>query len=128
VREGLRVLPLVRFNGGMTSAESPPATPAPDPDCELCDAAHVTEWFYEDELCWVAECEACFVPMAVWKRHDPNPPEEVRVVLNARLSEVVVAHYGFELWFDDNMRSIPTHYHVHARPRGGFSGHGLRRG
>ena len=98
-----------------------------DPDCELCEAARLSEWFYEDDVCWVAECEACFVPMVVWKRHDPSPPEEVRVVLHARLSEMVVAYYVFEHWVDDNMRSIPTHYHAHARPRGGFSGHGLRR-
>jgi len=112
----------------MTSLSDSNPAAVPDPACELCDAAHVTEWFFEDDVCWVAECEACFVPMAVWKRHDPNPPEEVRVILNARLSEVVVAHYGYEHWFDDNMRSIPLHYHVHARPRGGFSGFGLRRG
>jgi hypothetical protein len=100
--------------------------PGPD-ECELCRAERVTEWFHEDELCWVAECEQCYVPMAVWKNHDPNPAEEVRIELHARLRDVVDAHYGFEYWLDDNMRSIPTHYHVHARPRGGFYGHGLRR-
>lgn len=104
-----------------------PASP-PGQGCELCEAAKVTEWFYEDDECWVAECEMCWTPMVVWKRHDPNPSEETRVVLHARLSEVVVLHYGFEFWLDENMRSIPTHYHAHARPRGGFYGHGLRRG
>jgi len=117
----------VRDNGIMTTSSDTSEACAPDPECELCAAAHVTEWFFEDDVCWVAECEACFVPMAVWKYHDPNPPEEIRVVMNARVSEAVVAHYGYELWLDDNMRSIPMHYHVHARPRGGFSGHGLRR-
>ena len=97
-------------------------------ECELCVADRVTEWFYEDDECWIAECEACYVPMVVWKRHDPNPSEEERVGMHARLSQVVVEHYGFEHWLDDNMRSIPTHYHAHARPRGGFYGHGLRRG
>jgi hypothetical protein len=28
---------------------------------------------------------------------------------------------------DDNMRNIPDHYHAHARPRGGFFGHGHRK-
>ena len=114
--EGLRVLPLLRDNGRMND------------DCELCATERVTEWFYEDDLCWVAECEQCYVPMVVWKRHDPNPSEGTRVVMHTRLSEVVVAHYGYEFWLDENMRSIPTHYHAHARPRGGFYGHGLRRG
>lgn len=99
-----------------------------DPTCELCEAASLTERFFEDDLCWVAECESCWVPMVVWKRHDPNPPEEIRIVLLSRLREVVDVHFDFEPWFDENMRSIPTHYHAHARPRGGFSGHGLRRG
>jgi hypothetical protein len=98
-----------------------------DPECELCEAAHSTEWFYEDDLCWVAECEACYVPMVVWKSHDPNPPEEVRVVLLARLAEVARDAYLFDYVVDDNMRTIPTHFHAHARPRGGFFGHGLRR-
>lgn len=96
--------------------------------CLLCAAERLTEWFHEDESCWIAECEQCYVPMVVWKRHDPNPSEETRVVMHARLSEIVVLHYGFEHWLDDNMRSIPSHYHAHARPRGGFYGHGLRRG
>jgi hypothetical protein len=98
-----------------------------DPDCELCEAARLTEWFYEDEMCWIAECEQCSVPMVVWKRHDPNPPEEVRVVLIDRLGSVVSQWYTFDFYVDDHMRSIPTHYHAHARPRGGFFGHGLRR-
>jgi len=102
-------------------------TDAFDPNCELCEAAPLTERFYEDDLCWVAECESCSVPMAVWKRHDPTPPDEVREVLQARLVEVVAAHYEFEPWFDAVMRTIPTHFHVHARPKGGYSGWGLRR-
>lgn len=87
----------------------------------------MTEWFYDDELCWVAECESCSVPMVVWKRHDPNPPEEIRVELFHRLAAVVEEHFEMECWIDDDMRSIPHHYHAHARPRGGFFGHGLRR-
>jgi hypothetical protein len=99
-----------------------------DPECELCIAARTTEWFHDDSDCWVAECESCCTPMVVWKRHDPAPPEEVRVVLLAHLHDVVMECYGYEYWVDENMRSIPTHYHAHARPRGGFYGHGLRRG
>ncbi len=102
-------------------------TAAGDERCELCEAARLTEWFYEDDMCWVAECEACWVPMVVWKTHNPNPPEEVRVVLIDRLVEVVKRQYSFEYYVDDRLRSIPTHYHAHARPRSMLSGHGLRR-
>ena len=42
-----------------------------------------------------------------------------------QLGAVVHAAYTFERYYiDDNMRSIPTHYHAHARPHGGFFGHG----
>jgi hypothetical protein len=87
----------------------------------------MTEWFHEDELCWVAECEACSVPMVVWRQHDPNPPEEIRVVLLNTLLAVVSRHFETECWIDDNMRSVPHHYHAHARPRGGLFGHVLHR-
>jgi hypothetical protein len=38
-----------------------------------------------------------------------------------------VTHFEYEHYVDDNMRNIPDHYHAHARPRGGFFGHNLRR-
>jgi len=101
------------------------ATPAA---CELCEAARLTEWFYEDETCWIAECEQCYVPMVVWKQHDPSPPQAVRDTMCELLGSVVRASYRFDGYYiDDNMRSIPHHYHAHARPRGGFFGHGMRR-
>jgi len=96
--------------------------------CELCEAARLTEWFYEDEACWIAECEQCYVPMVVWKQHDPEPPAAVREAMLELLGAVVRESYRFDgFYVDDNMRSIPNHYHAHARPRGGFFGHGLRR-
>jgi hypothetical protein len=94
--------------------------------CELCEAARMTEWFYEDDECWIAECEQCAVPMVVWRHHDPAPPDGVKLVLWQRLDAVVARHYRFEHYIDDHMRSVPHHYHAHARPRGGFFGHGLR--
>ena len=106
------------------------APPGPGPDeCELCEAAHTTDWFYEDDLCWVAECEMCWVPMVVWKHHDPNPPDDLRAIMLGHLAEAVAREYVFERGhvIDDNMRTIPTHYHAHARPRGSFYGHGMRR-
>jgi hypothetical protein len=30
-------------------------------------------------------------------------------------------------YVDGNMRNIPDHFHLHARPEGGFFGHGFRR-
>jgi hypothetical protein len=87
----------------------------------------MTEWFHEDELCWIAECEICAVPMVVWRVHDAAPPDEVKAELHARLAAVVGKHFEFEHYVDDNMRNIPDHYHAHARPKGGFFGQGLAR-
>ncbi len=98
-----------------------------DPHCDLCEEARITPWFHEDELCWIAECEICAVPMVVWRAHDAAPPDEVKAELHARLARVVRAHFTFEHYVDDNMRNIPDHYHAHARPVGGFFGHGYTR-
>lgn len=95
--------------------------------CELCEAARLTEWFYEDDACWIAECEMCQVPMVVWRHHEQHPSAETKQELWERLAAVVERHYGYEHWIDDNMRSIPDHYHAHARPKGGFYGRGVRR-
>ena len=46
--------------------------------CDLCEAVRLTEWFHEDDICWIAECEICAVPMAVWRFHGIEPPEEHR--------------------------------------------------
>ena len=98
-----------------------------DPDCELCQAARFTEWFHEDDDCWIAECESCSVPMVVWRVHDPEPPDDVKAMLHAKLAVVIERHFENEHYVDDNLRTIPTHYHAHARPRGGPFNGGLRR-
>lgn len=97
------------------------------PDCELCEAAPLTERYYEDDECWVAECEGCFVPMVVWRHHDPDPPDDVKQRLHAKLIDVVAKTFVDECVVDDNMRTIPTHYHAHARPKGKFYGHAMTR-
>ncbi len=98
-----------------------------DHHCDLCEAARITEWFHEDDICWIAECEICYTPMVVWKPHGVEPPEVDMVHMMTKLKLVVTEHFDFEHYVDDNMRNIPDHYHAHARPVGGFFGHGRRR-
>ena len=98
-----------------------------DPSCMLCKAEKITPWFHEDDLCWIAECEICAVPMVVWRVHHTAPSTDDLAYMHDRLAEVVQGHFEFEHYVDDNLRNIPDHYHAHARPRGGFFGHGLRR-
>jgi hypothetical protein len=96
-------------------------------DCDLCEAARITEWFHEDDVCWIAECEICATPMVVWRSHGNEPPAEELRHMHEQLGLVVETHFEFEHRVDDNMRNIPDHYHAHARPKNGFFGHGLRR-
>ena len=91
-------------------------SPGTVPDCELCEAARITEWFYEDDTCWVADCEICDVPMVVWKSHGSEPPESEVVHMLARLGSVADDRLGVDGWsFDRVMRQIPGHFHAHAR-------------
>ena len=89
--------------------------------CELCEATPFTEWFHSDELCWIAECDSCSVPMVVWRRHDPTPSAEVRAELHAKLTVVMESLDSGPFWIDDTLRSIPDHYHAHARRRPDWS-------
>ncbi|MHB1088482.1 MAG: hypothetical protein ACYC19_06940 [Acidimicrobiales bacterium] len=84
--------------------------------CDLCEAAIITTRYYEDDLCWIADCEICMVPMVVWRSHDPTPPEELKENLRSALAKVANEVLGEGNWsLDDHMRNIPDHYHAHAR-------------
>src|SRR3954452_17843851 len=72
-------------------------------DCDLCEAARITEWFHEDDVCWIAECEICAVPMVVWRGHGINPPAEELSHMHDQLAGVVERHFEFEHYVDDNM-------------------------
>ena len=89
--------------------------------CDLCRAAKITPWYHEDEICWIAECDICDVPMVVWRFHGTEPPEAHMRHMRERLSAIASERLG-EFYFDDHMRNIPDHYHCHSRPRGGFFG------
>ncbi|MEW6662994.1 MAG: hypothetical protein ACOY9Y_11985 [Bacillota bacterium] len=79
--------------------------------CELCQAERITHWHYEDDLCWIADCKICRVPMAVLKRHTPHPTPEEREHMIAKLRKLFGSGY-----VDEKMRKIPDHYHIHLRP------------
>ncbi|MEO1059474.1 MAG: hypothetical protein AAFY28_21415 [Actinomycetota bacterium] len=92
----------------------------PEARCELCEAAPITERYYSDDMCWIAECESCAVPMVVWRHHGANPSEADRAAMIDKLRAVVEARGGSlaeSYWIDEAMRTIPDHFHVHARPR-----------
>jgi hypothetical protein len=55
--------------------------------------------------------------MVVWRVHDPDPPPEIRTELHERLAAVTAGRSDEPFWIDDTLRSIPDHYHAHARRR-----------
>ena len=55
---GLMVCPVTEPGSVSPSTEWPR-----DDNCDLCEAARITEWFHEDDVCWIAECEICATPM-----------------------------------------------------------------
>ena len=84
--------------------------------CELCEAARITEWYHEDDTCWIADCEVCGVPMVVWKQHGNEPPEADVTHMLAELGTVADRVLGVGVWsYDRVMRQIPDHFHAHAR-------------
>ena len=84
--------------------------------CDLCEAARMTPWHHEDDICWIADCEVCDVPMVVWRRHGTEPPEADVEHMLRELTRVADAMYA-EWSIDRNMRQIPDHFHAHARDK-----------
>ena len=80
-------------------------------DCELCEAARFTPWHHEDDVCWVADCEVCDVPMVVWNWHGAEPPAQCLVqqmggrMIGADRAAAFVVDHEFERGVD--LASIP---------------------
>jgi hypothetical protein len=92
----------------------------------LCAAERITPWYHEDDVCWIADCEICATPMVVWRWHGIDPSDGDRQHMLARLAAVAARVFDGH-YVDGHMRNIPGHFHAHARPAGGFFGHGFRR-
>jgi hypothetical protein len=83
------------------------------PECELCQARPETRIYYQDALCWVADCKSCGTPMVVLRRHSTTPtPDEVAVMVKLL---VEAAPPDQELKIDFQRRSVPGHWHAHLR-------------
>ena len=64
--------------------------------CDLCEAARITPWHFEDDICWVADCEVCDVPMVVWKEHGAEPPADDVEHMMAELERVAGERFGHD--------------------------------
>ncbi len=78
----------------------------------------MTRWYHEDDVCWVADCEVCDVPMVVWREHGTEPDATALEHMLRELRRVAESRFaGEDWWIDDNMRQIPDHFHAHARDK-----------
>jgi hypothetical protein len=73
----------------------------------------------EDDECRMTDCMVCMTPMIVLRSHGlPDPKDEARLL--ERLERFASERYPDGYWIDPERRRIPDHWHVHARPAGGF--------
>jgi len=90
-----------------------------DRRCELCECARITAWHatYEEPFRFVIiDCDSCDVPMAVLGEHRSVPSAAEREFMRRALATIADATFRNGWYFDDHMRQIPDHYHLHARP------------
>ena len=85
--------------------------------CDLCRAERLTAWHHEDDVCWVADCEICDVPMVMWKHHGTEPSADELAHMTAALETAARARFA-DFTVDGVRRNIPDHWHAHARPKG----------
>lgn len=84
--------------------------------CDLCEAARISAWYREDDVCWIADCEICDVPMVVWRSHGREPPQAALDHMLGELDRVAAERFGVGGFSVDRvMRQIPDHFHAHAR-------------
>jgi len=87
-------------------------------ECDLCEAARMTQWHHEDAICWIADCEVCDIPMVVWRQHGTEPAEADVEHMMRELTRVANTVFSETKWsIDRNMRQIPDHFHAHARDK-----------
>ena len=87
--------------------------------CELCELAPMTPWhtrFDEPFRFAILDCDSCDVPMAVLGDHRARPSDEEKSFMQASMKKIADDLFPQGWFFDDHMRQIPDHYHLHARP------------
>jgi len=76
-------------------------------DCPLCRAEKLSEWFFEDEVCYVCICVTCHLPMIVLRHH--GKPSEQELEHLKCISKKVFP----EKQWRGYARSIPMEQHFH---------------
>lgn len=98
--------------------------------CELCELHRTTTWYEEHVAPFrfaIIDCDSCDVPMAVLGAHRATPTDDERAHLQRTLARIADEKFPQGWFFDDHMRQIPDHYHLHARPYPAWLRRALRR-
>jgi len=96
-----------------------PAMKKDQKSCELCELVRTTTWYaevHEPFRFTILDCDSCDVPMAVLGEHRKLPSQQESVTMRRALAAMADEKSPQGWVFDDNMRQIPEHYHLHARP------------
>lgn len=84
--------------------------------CSLCYARRLTHRYFEDDFCWIADCDTCKVPMIVLKRHTMQVSLAEHERLVEALSKVADLTLGIDSYIiDTKQKKIRDHLHYHAR-------------
>ena len=83
-------------------------------------------WFHEDDLCWIAECEICEVPMVVWRFHGTRPPTDHLAHMLEHLARWRPTRSPSSTTSTTTCATSPTTT-TPTRAEGGFFGRGFRR-
>ena len=82
--------------------------------CPLCAPVEKrTNWYFEDNICWVADCESCGIPMVVLKRHETLPEIYEQVHMN----NITRLLFGEKRKIRSTMKKIKNHYHFHVEKK-----------
>lgn len=83
--------------------------------CQLCELAHLTKWYHEDNICVVLICKTCQVPMVIFRPHrDPTTQEIDHCITQLKI--VADEVFGQNRYIiPQEQRQIKDHFHRHAR-------------
>jgi len=88
--------------------------------CPLCDLYQKreikTRFYFETDRFIVVDCQTCQVPMVVWKEHKPNLTYQEKNSMIIEVGKKMAPYFeGKHFTWDDKMKQIPSHYHMHLR-------------
>ncbi len=94
---GTGLVPIHHLHGtlpAMSAGSDERRTRSKDDSCDLCEAARITPWFHEDDVCWIAECEICATPMVVWRWHGTRRRPTDLAHMHAELARVAGGEFS----------------------------------